>query len=148
MTQQATPATPCTGGELSGKFAVVPGTQGAGQISYELTLTNTSQTSCYLSGSPNVTLLDAAGSPLPTTPHSTGSVGKVVMGPAVSGQIEARFSPDVPGPGDSQSGACQPKAHTLRVTPAGGGTVNVPITPPTSVCERGTLNFGQYGVAG
>jgi hypothetical protein len=61
--------------------------------------------------------------------------------PGTTATATVRFSPDVPGPGDSQSGSCQPEAHTLALTPTGGGTVDVPIQPPTSVCERGTLNF-------
>lgn len=141
-------ASPCTGAQLSGTFAVIPGTQGAGQISYELTLTNTSSTSCSLSGPPQVELLGVSGSSLPTTPRTTGPVGSVVLGPSIAGQIEARFSPDVPGQGDNQSGACQPKAHTLRVVLPGVVEVNAPIKPATSVCEQGTLSFGQYGLAG
>ena len=47
----------------------------------------------------------------------------------------------VPGPGDNQSGACLPKALTLELVATGGGYVDAPIQPPTSVCEQGTLNF-------
>jgi hypothetical protein len=61
---------------------------------------------------------------------------------------EARFSPDVAGDGDSQSGACQPVAHTLQLTAPGGGVTEIPIKPPTSVCQRGMLNFEAFGYAG
>ena len=135
----------CTGAQLSGTFSVVPGSGGAGQIAYTLTLSNTSQTACSISGLPVATLLDTSGSPLPT--HVTGSVRTsplINVAPGGSVTATARFSPSVPGSGDSQSGACQPKAHTLQVTPQGGGTVDAPIKPPTSVCEQGALDFSNY----
>jgi hypothetical protein len=135
----------CTGSQLSGTFAVQQGSEGAGQIAYTLTLTNTSSTPCSLSSPPKGVLLDTNGSPLPT--HITPAYGTgptVSLASGVSAKATARFSPDVPGTGDSQSGPCQPKAHTLQVRPAGGGTVNVPITPATSVCERGSLQFEPF----
>jgi hypothetical protein len=138
----------CTGDQLSGTFKESPGGGGAGQIEYILTLNNTSQTSCTLSGRPVAVLLDENGSVLPT--HVTGNIAPVILVnlvPGGSAKATARFSPDVPGTGDSQSGACQPKAHTLRVTPNGGGSVNAPIKPPTSVCERGTLDFTVFVAA-
>jgi hypothetical protein len=61
---------------------------------------------------------------------------------------QARFSPTVAGQGDSQSAVCQPAAHTLQFSPRGGGVVDAPIKPPTSVCEQGTLNFEAFGYAG
>ncbi len=147
VTKQA-PATaaPCTGDQLSGTFALVPGSAGAGQIAYALTLQNTSQTSCSVSGLPNAVLLGSSGSPLPTHVTAGGGAGahRVVLTPGSLAKATARFSPDVPGPGDKQTGACQPKAHTLQVTPNGGGTTDVPIQPPTSVCEQGRLQFEAY----
>jgi len=144
VTQPSGSVTGCTGSELSGTFAYAPGSQGAGHIAYTLTLTNTSQTSCTIDGLPAAVLLDASGSPLPT--HVTGTEGGPLVNlvPGASAKSTARFSPDVPGSGDSQSGACQPKAYTLQVTPNGGGTVDAPVKPPTSVCERGSLDFDVY----
>jgi Protein of unknown function (DUF4232) len=136
--------TACTGAQLSGTFKEAPGGGGAGQIEYNLTLKNTSQTSCTMDGLPAAVLLNSSGAPLPT--HITGTNGGPLVNlvPGASAKATARFSPDVPGKGDSQSGACQPKAYTLKVTPNGGGTVAAPIKPPTSVCERGSLNFSTY----
>jgi hypothetical protein len=144
VTTTSAAASACTGDQLSGTFKESPGGGGAGQIEYILTLTNTSQTSCTVSGRPASVLLDQNGSVLPT--HVTGNTPALLvdLAPQGSAKATARFSPDVPGTGDSQSGACQPKAYTLRVTPNGGGTVNAPIKPPTSVCERGTLDFSSY----
>jgi hypothetical protein len=144
VTQQATPAAPCTGSELSGTFAVVSGSQGAGQIAYLLTLKNTSQTRCYVFGLPQAQLLGANGSALAThiaAAQASSGGTRVMLSPGAAAVAQARVSVTVAGPGDAQSGACQPKASTLRVTPDGGGTVDAAITPPTSVCERGTLYF-------
>jgi hypothetical protein len=134
----------CIGVQLSGTFKEAPGGSGAGQIEYVLTLTNTSGTKCTISGLPTAVLLDASGVALPTKVTGTAISPLVALATGASAHATARFSPDVPGKGDSQSGTCQPKAYTLRVTPNGGGTVDAPIKPPTSVCERGTLNFSVY----
>jgi len=54
--------------------------------------------------------------------------------------LTARFSPDIPGPGEPQTGrACEPTATKLRVVVSGGGTLLAPISPPTPVCEHGSL---------
>jgi hypothetical protein len=149
-TATATAAKPCTGEQLSGTFALVPGSAGAGQIEYALTLTNTSHGACYVRGIPRATLLNAAAAALPT--HVTAAGGetptRVVLEPGAASVAHARFSPDVPGQGDSQSGACQPQAHTLQVMPNGGGVTDAAIKPSTSVCEQGTLNFEALGYAG
>jgi hypothetical protein len=149
-TGSAGSATPCTGEQLSGTFVLVPGSAGAGQIEYALTLTNTSRGACYVRGIPRVTLLSASAAALPThvTAAGGGAPTRVVLEAGASAVAHARFSPDVPGQGDSQSGACQPQAHTLQVTPNGGGVTDAAIKPSTSVCERGTLNFEALGYAG
>ena len=149
-TGSAASTPPCTGQQLSGTFVLVPGSAGAGQIEYGLTLTNTSHAACYVRGVPKAALLNAAAAALPT--HVTAAGGsaptRIVLQPGASAVAHARFSPDVPGQGDSQSGACQPQAHTLQVTPNGGGVTDAAIKPITSVCERGTLNFETLGYAG
>ena len=140
-----TVAAPCTGGQLSGTFALVPGSAGAGHIAYVLTLTNTSQSRCSVSGVPHAVLVGSDGSSLPTQITEPSGGGKeVVLAPEASAKAAARFSPDVPSPGDKQTGACQPKAYTLRVTAKGGGTTDVAIQPPTSVCEQGQLQFEPF----
>jgi Domain of unknown function (DUF4232) len=141
-------AKPCKGTDLAAVFAVVPNSAGAGQIAYALAVKNTSSSPCSLHGIPQGTLLGANGTPLPTHIKASGAAGKpVVLPPGASAVAQARFSPDVAGQGDSQSGACQPQAHTFQLTAAGGVT-EAPIKPPTSVCEQGTLNFEAFGYAG
>jgi hypothetical protein len=149
-TGSATSVTPCTGQQLSGTFVLVPGSAGAGQIEYALTLTNTSHGACSVRGVPRATLLSVSAAALPTHVRAAGGNApiRVVLQPGASAVAHARFSPDVPGPGDSQSGACQPQAHTLQVSPNGGGVTDAAIKPSTSVCEQGTLNFEALGYAG
>jgi Protein of unknown function (DUF4232) len=142
-------AKPCSGGQLTGTFAVVPGSAGAGQIDYLLTLKNRSRTACSLRGVPKAALLSAGGSALPTHVRAAGPAStRVVLEPGASAVAQARFSPDVAGQGDSQTGACQPQAHTLQVTPNGFGATDTAVKPPTSVCEQGTLDFMPYTYAG
>jgi hypothetical protein len=143
-----TAAAPCAGGQLSGTFALVPGSAGAGHVEYVLTLHNTSQTACSLHGVPDAGLLGSDGSPLPTAITRGDGGGKAfVLAPGASAKAAARFSPDVPGPGDNQTGACQPKAYTLRITLPGGGTTDAAIQPPTSVCVQGQLQFQPFSTS-
>ena len=142
-------AKPCEGGQLTGTFALLPGSAGAGQIEYALTVKNTGSP-CSLRGIPRATLLGVSGAALPTHVRAAGTGGarRVVLQHGASAVADARFSPSVPGEGDSQSGICQPTAHTLQVTPTGGGLMDAAIKPPTSVCEQGTLEFEAFDYAG
>jgi hypothetical protein len=144
-TQQApSSATACTGDAMSGSFTVVPGSGAAGQISYRLRVKNDSPVACFVSGLPIVQLVDQAGHDLPTNvqPAKPGqaTAARIILQPDASASAEARFSPDVPGGSEQTDGPCEPKAQTLRVSLA-GAPLDVPITPPTPVCERGSLSF-------
>jgi hypothetical protein len=145
-------AAPCTGGDLEARFAVVPGSAGAGNIVYSLRLTNVSASACFVSGLPAVTLLDQNGSPLPTHASAAqpgqATAARIVLQSGAAAKADARFSPDVPGVGEQHTGPCEPRATVLRVTTPGGGTVAAPINPPTAVCERGALSFSVYESAG
>ena len=136
-------ASPCTGDELKATFAVQDGSAGAGNITSTLTLTDGSSSACTLSGLPAVQLFDKNGNELPT--HASQEPGSnlpaATLQPGGSLAYDARFSPTVPGQGDNQSGRCQPTAATLRVTAPGGGTVDAQVTPPTPVCEQGSLSL-------
>lgn len=139
---------PCSGSDLQGKFAVLPGSAGAGQISYVLTVTNASTRACFVSGIPGVQLLDASGAPLPTHVSAAhpgqATAARITLAPGDSASAEARFSPDVPGVGEQQQNPCEPKAATMRVSTTGPTTVDVPVSPPTSVCEQGSLHFDLF----
>ena len=138
---------PCTASQLSGSFTVIPGSPGAGNISYLLRLRNRSAKTCFVSGLAQLRLLSNNGRPLPTKVVPVFRPGltavRVVLRPGRSAKAEARFSPDIPGPGEPQTrGPCEPKAHRVRITPPpGGGTLVGPVTPPTPVCEHGTISL-------
>jgi hypothetical protein len=138
----------CRGSDLAGRFAVVPGSAGAGNIVYALRLTNRSSTSCALTGTPIVSLRGKAGQQLPTRvrPAHPGAQTAVLvtLDPGERTKATARFTPDVPGPGEPTSKQCEPKAFRLVVRANGGGTTTVPIVPATPVCIHGTLTFSVY----
>jgi hypothetical protein len=144
-------STPCTGAMLTGTFKVIPGSAGAGNIVYRLRVANNGHAACFVTGLPGVTLLDAHGRKLPTRSLFAGRPGMLtaVMVPLTPGSggatLTARFSPDVPGPGEPVSGRqCERTAYKLRMTPSGGGSVVVPVLPPTPVCEHGTLQLTSF----
>ena len=87
--------------DLGGSFRVVPGSPGAGQITYRLRLTNTSSAACWVSGIPQLRLLGAKGGALPTTVSAAypgqATAARIVLRPGRSAKADARFSPDVPG---------------------------------------------------
>ncbi len=150
----AAPAAPavgpsCTGAQLKGTFAVIPNSEGAGNIVYKLLLKNTSSTPCTVTGLPQGQLLGRKHNPLPTHVRAAnpGALTAVLVTllPGESTFANARFSPDVAGTGDSMSRRCQPVSYWFRVRAQGGGITIVPVKPPTSVCERGTLSFTAYG---
>ena len=136
---------PCRGGELRGSFSLVPHSRGAGQVRYRLRLVNRSNAECSVTGIPGLRLLGRTGRPLPThvRPAHPGALTAVLvrLRPGQAAHTVAAFSPDVTGVGDHHPGPCQPRSYWLRVTPAAGGGLRAPVTPPTAVCERGELRL-------
>jgi hypothetical protein len=147
-----TAAVPCVGSQLSGRFAVVYGSAGAGNIVYKLTLKNTSTRTCTVTGLPQGQLLGKTKQKLPThvrAAHANQLTAVLVtLAPGHSTYATARFSPDVSGTGEQTIGQCEPKAYWFRVRAPGGGTTTVKVLPPRPVCEHGTLSFSAYGRAG
>jgi hypothetical protein len=145
----ATSAPRCKGAALAGRFAVLPGSAGAGNISYELRLRNIGTAPCTLTGLPAGRLLARDGSPLPTHVRAAhpGALTAVLvtLAPGESSFATARFSPDVPGPGEGGAPACERTAYWFRVNAQGGGATTVKVAPPTPVCEHGTMSFSAYG---
>ncbi len=139
----------CTGAMLTGTFKAVPGSAGAGNIVYRLTVKNTSSAECGVTGLPGLQLLGKTGKKLPTRTRFNGMPGTltavlVPLQPGGTASLTARFSPDVPGVGEQHPGACEATASKLRVTPSAGGTATVAITPPTPVCEKGQLQLTVF----
>ena len=127
----------CKGSQLAGTFAGVPGSAGAGNITYALRLKNTSKTSCSVTGL-LATHIRAA------FPGGLTAI-LVTLRPGQAARATARFSPDIPGTGEQIVGPCEPTAYRLRITARGGGTTTVNVLPPTAVCEHGRLQFSAYG---
>jgi len=137
----------CRGAALAGRFAVVPGSAGAGSISYALRLRNVSASACTLTGLPSGRLLGLRKDALPTHVRADrpgAHAGLVTLRPGRVAVATARFSPDVPGVGETMMGPCEPTAHWFRVTARAGGTTMVGLAPPTPVCEHGQLRFSAY----
>jgi hypothetical protein len=144
-------ATPTTAGgvhrchtsELTGHL--VTGGAAAGQRYATLVLTDTGGQSCTVHGYGGLGLVDAAGHALPThqirdaSPAPTTAL--LTPGRTVSSQLHWGA---VPGPGDAQTGDCQPTAAALRVIPPDETdylTVRWNLGP---VCERGTIDQRAY----
>jgi Protein of unknown function (DUF4232) len=142
----------CRGSALAGTFSVVPGSAGAGGITYVLALRNRSTRACAVTGLPVLQLLGRYGRKLPTHVRAArvgiATAVLVTLRPGALTSVTARFSPDVPGPGEPVAGRrCELTAYKLRVTARGGGSTVVPIVKPTPVCEHGSLSVSVY-VAG
>jgi Protein of unknown function (DUF4232) len=133
----------CSG--IGGRFSVVRGSAGAGNVVYALRLHNSGPHACLLPGLPRLRLLGAGGRKLPTNVAADPryKARPFVLRPGKVATAKARFSPDVPGKGESTSKACEPVARTARVF-VPGTSVIVPLRPPTRVCEHGRLSFTPY----
>ncbi|MGH9121805.1 MAG: DUF4232 domain-containing protein, partial [Acidimicrobiales bacterium] len=149
-TTKASTTSQCQPAQLSGSFATIVGSAGAGNIEARLVLTNMSPSTCVTGGYVGMQLLGTGGAVLPTNVVrvTTSPTVTITLAPGDSTNAVARYSPDVPGVGDSQTGQCQPVAYTAEVTPPNDTTHLTVDGPGTSVCEKGTLQFGpvQAGV--
>jgi hypothetical protein len=135
---------------LRGSFSIAPNSAGAGSVVANVTLHNVSQQDCWVGGYPGMLLLGSSRQALPTNVarENTVTPRRVTLMPGGYASASARFSPDVPGTGDSQNGACQPTSHYVEITPPDNTThLVVSADPATSVCERGTLQTTVF-VAG
>jgi hypothetical protein len=141
----ASASSACTPAQLRAKMVVIRGSAGAGNIEYRVLLRNASTATCTVSGHVGLRLRGAQGQKLPThvTAVPPGSLGVLVtLAPGRSAAATVRFSPDVPGPGETAIGPCEKTAHSVRVTLAspGSGSLIGPISPPTAVCEHGSMS--------
>jgi hypothetical protein len=137
---------PCTAAQLSASFPVLPNSAGAGNIVYLVRLRNRSSTACFVTGLVGMQLLGRTGRALPTHVVFAGRPGLLTavivrLAPGGYASASARFSPDVPGPGEPVSGRqCEPIAYRVRISvPPGHAATSAAVKPPTPVCEHGTL---------
>lgn len=137
----------CKAPQLSATFKVIPGSAGAGNIVYALRIENTSSTACSVTGLPKGVLLGRNGKAQTTrvVAAAPGTMqGIITLKRRGSTRATARFSPDVPGVGESGK-QCEPKSYWFRLTAPGGGTLKAKLSPATSVCEHGRLQFSYWG---
>jgi hypothetical protein len=131
----------CTKATIQAEFTQIPGSQGAGQVAYTLTIENYGTGACTLAGLPALRLSAKHGASLPThvTTHPGGRY-TVTLAAGQYAQASASFTPDIAGAGEPGN-HCEPVAHWLRTTlPAGGGTFLTPMTA-TPVCQHGAMSF-------
>lgn len=143
----------CHTQDLSASFTVVNGSAGAGNISYNLRLRNTSGHLCTIYGFPGMLLLNAQHQPLPTNVVWDSLVPKrlVWLIPNASAASTVRLSPDVPGPGDNGTAGrqCEPTAYNVEVTPPDETTQLVTaVAPATPVCSRGMMQTSAFIAGG
>jgi hypothetical protein len=127
----------CHTGDVSA--TLTQGSPGAGQRYATLTLANRSGHACQVYGYVGMLLLDASGQPLPTSVVRTPpSPSRVVVQPG--GQVSAQMHwTVVPGPDESQAGACEPAPASAMVTPPDETTqLAVPWTMG-AVCLHGRI---------
>ncbi len=120
----------------------VPGSSGAGHVEADIAFQNTSSHDCTVTGFPRVTLYDAAQHILPTTVTNSepALASPLTVAPGAWIHSELRYSPDIPGPGESQTGPCEPLAsYALVRLPGDTAFAHVPLDVPTTVCEQGAL---------
>ena len=126
---------------LSARMTVIKGSMGAGNVSYRLTLHNSGSGFCTGSTTPGLRLLRKNGAGLPTNVKYSGKSTRLTIGKGadvLSASEKLRFSPDIPGPGEPSHGPCEPKAFRVHVS-FGSATAVGAVSPPTSVCEHGTM---------
>ena len=133
----------CHTSELTG--SLVPGSPGAGQRYATLVLRDTGGQRCTIHGYGGLGLVGADGHALPTTQVRAPSPAPVTVLLAPGGTVSSQLHWSVvPGPGDSQSAACQPTPTTLRVIPpdeTDALSVRWDLGP---VCSKGTIEQRAY----
>jgi hypothetical protein len=134
----AVPNTACPPSRLHATFTYLPGSNGAGQVYYELTVINRSGAACpaKITG---FQLLGAGGQLRPSNVQTTGSA-EIRLAAGQWAQAQGKFSPDVSGPGENGN-ACEPVSESLRLI-VDGGVVTAPMDP-TRVCEHGSIYLSR-----
>jgi hypothetical protein len=116
-------------------------TAGAGQRFATLVLTNTTRHTCTLLGYPSLRLLDRRNRRLPThVVRDRSRTPRVVrLQPGDSARSDLRWGA-IPGPGEPQSGPCEPAPARLAVAPPGSSLALVLPWRMGPVCEHGTID--------
>lgn len=133
----------CQASALSATFKYVEGSNGAGNLEYQLTIKNSGPT-CALASEPDLRLINKSGQAQPTHVNKY-KPGTATIAEGKSASVNLRFSADIPGPGEPTMGPCEASSFKVKVllgAPA-SGSVTGPISPPTPVCEHGTMSYSK-----
>jgi Protein of unknown function (DUF4232) len=133
----------CHTSELTGRL--IPADSGAGQRYATLTLRNAGGRSCTIHGYGGLGLVDGSGHALPTKQIRDASPAATTVRLAPGGTVSSDLHwGAVPGPGDNQSGDCQPAPAALHVIPPDETDfLSVP-WDMGPVCLRGTIEQRAY----
>jgi hypothetical protein len=132
----------CNANNFQAHIKEIPGSAGAGHISYQLRLKNVGSQACMMGNHPALQLEKADGKDLPTHVHKLGASSVVTVAAGATARADLRFSPDIPGPGEPTHGPCEPRASLAVVTLASPGTraTVAQVRPKTSVCSHGSID--------
>ncbi|WP_370376543.1 DUF4232 domain-containing protein [Catenulispora sp. GAS73] len=131
----------------SGTWRVVPDSEGAGHVAADLTFQNTSAHSCTVAGFPGISLLASNDRTLPSyiVKDNSAAVTTITVAPGAFVHAEMRYSPNVPGPGESQNGQCEPTTvHAQAQLPGDSAWAHITLDNPTPVCEKGELQMKPF----
>jgi Protein of unknown function (DUF4232) len=141
----------CHTADLSPAVSIVQGSQGAGQESMNIKLTNTSGHPCTVYGYPGMKLEDGNGSGQATnvvwTPSTKSSI-TVANGASVA--TTAHFDFDMPAQDEPQTGNCEAPSVYLEITPPDETTqLSATIAGgPITVCNHGTIEVLPFIAGG
>lgn len=121
---------------------------GAGNRYAVLSLTNTGTSPCVIFGYGGVQLLDAAGKPVPTRQvrDPQHKPLRVLLQPGGAADSTLHWSV-VPSGSESTTGACQPTAAALLVTPPDETEPLKIAWNSGPVCQQGRIDQGAYAPA-
>jgi hypothetical protein len=131
----------------SGTWRVVPASEGAGHVAADIAFKNISGQTCTVAGFPGVSLLASNDHPLPTNVlrDASAAVTTIKVAPGAWVHVEMRYSPNVPGPGEPDTGQCEPMTvHALAQLPGDSAWAPVTLDSPTTVCEKGELQVKPF----
>lgn len=133
----------CHTSELTGRL--VRADAGAGQRYATLTLRNSGNRTCTIHGYGGLGLVDGSGRALPTKQVRAASPVPTTVRLAPGGTVSSDLHwGAIPGPGDNQTGDCQPTPAAVHVIPPDETTsLSVPWSLGP-VCEGGTIEQRAY----
>lgn len=94
-----------------------------------------------------MSLLASNDRPLPTNVLKNGTATATTIKVPPGGWVhsEMRYSANVPGPGEPDTGQCEPTTvHALAQLPGDSAWAHITLDNPTPVCEKGELQVKAF----